>query len=116
MFFEEHALGRISVASGGFNKGQPHLYALSFAGPVPYVKIGKTSDIWTRFMRLRREANMHGFAVVDAWASHSSDKAARWERRLIKALPEQSPRHSKEYYHGADFHQVVALAKKIVGT
>ncbi|MEU2512034.1 hypothetical protein [Streptomyces syringium] len=112
-FFEEHVLGRINAASGGFGKGRPRLYVLSIAGPVPYVKIGQTSDIWTRLMRLRREANMHGAALVNGWASHSSDKATRWERSLINVL-NRSPMHSKEYHHGADFQQIVALAKKTV--
>ncbi|WP_370423998.1 GIY-YIG nuclease family protein [Streptomyces sp. QH1-20] len=104
----------VHSASGTWSKGQTRLYALSFAGPAPYVKIGRTSDISRRIMRLRHEANMHGYALVDAWASHSSDQAPRWERRLIRALSERSPRHSKEYHHGADFQHIVALAKKIV--
>ncbi|MEH6373765.1 hypothetical protein V7793_05315 [Streptomyces sp. KLMMK] len=114
LFFEEHVLGRIGAASGRFGKGQPRLYVLSFAGPVPYVKLGRTADIFGRIMRLRHEANMHGAALVDGWASCYSAEAPRWERSLINALPERSPRHSKEYHHGADFQQILALAKKIV--
>lgn len=57
---------------------------------------------------------MHGAALVDGWASFSSDRAATWERRLIRALPDRSRMHSKEYLHGADFEEVVGLAKRIV--
>ncbi|MCA6091323.1 hypothetical protein LE181_03950 [Streptomyces sp. SCA3-4] len=109
---ENHVRGR--RLGGPYAKGEARLYILAFAGPVPYVKVGRTTNLPDRLTKLIREARVHGYSLVDGWKSPVSDRSKKWEKGLLASMPKDALDDDREYFHGADFARAVRLAEKII--
>jgi hypothetical protein len=98
------------------DKDGGRIYVLAFEGPVPYVKIGSTEKYEDRFDTHELTARNHCYSLVDGWVSQPVDTpqdAKRREKRLIERLHHElhgfHNSRPSEYFHQADFHEIVAF-------
>ncbi|MFB7781904.1 hypothetical protein ACFC1D_04170 [Streptomyces vinaceus] len=91
------------------------IYVLSFAGPVPYVKIGSSADCEKRISDHELAARNHCYSLVDGWISKplgSGRDVITREKRLIAdlhiALYGSVASRPSEYFHQVDFYKIVS--------
>ncbi|AUY49229.1 GIY-YIG nuclease family protein [Streptomyces sp. CB01881] len=107
---EYWALWRLGSAADPDRKPYgDHLYVLSFAGPHPYVKVGRSDDFARRLREHRTNAGRHGYVLFDAWVSEPVESAHTWESSVLRVLRQRhaSDETDGEYFYGLDYDEAL---------
>lgn len=96
------------------------LYVLEFLGPRhQYVMFGRTNDLMRRFDEHVLDANPHGFAVVNGWASRrfQDPKVLPTAEQALLVAAERwfKTSHHHERFYNVSFDKGVQAARMMMG-
>ncbi len=91
------------------------LYVLEFQGSRQYVMVGHTRNLLHRVNQHKLNAELHGFALLNAWASLGMANAQPLERQVLDITGDfNGDFHYRESFYGMSFQKVVAIARAVV--
>ncbi|MFI9319927.1 hypothetical protein ACIGXI_09100 [Kitasatospora aureofaciens] len=114
---ERDAWNRIRESGGVLEAPGHRIYVLSFLGPVPYIRAGRTQAAQSRIENHVREAHRHLCFLADGWVSKArAMDIGGIENAMHRALSTAGgvTLSSREVFHGLDFETAVQVAQGVL--